>query len=502
MSSKHTLTVKEKLKLIESFKDGCSRKALAEKYKINVSTVTRVLQNEQKFEAIRTSHENITRKRFRPGQYDMVNKAVTMWFQGMRSKNAVITGPMICERAKQFAVSMKVDGFEANDGWLHRWKKNQNIAFRKICGEKAAADYGASKEWVKSTLPNIIKDLPPDQVYNADESGLFYKALPTGTFALRGEQVFGGKMSKLRITLLFLCNSDGSDKRVYAIGKAKQPHCCRGKAMPIPYYGQKNAWMTSSLWVEILTDFDKSLNKDVVLFVDNASCHKIPDEVIFKHITIHYMPPNTTSLIQPLDQGIIRNFKVHYRSSLIRKQLLALEAGMSLEQFSKSVNILQALQIIKRAWWLVTPTVINNCFRKAGFLNCAEDSNDEDCETIDLPPIPAEVFSSIVECDDGLQCFGDLTETDILEEIGWENGAINTDPSDDQDEDLNCGERPCPSRTEAIEAFHTLKNYIEIKNVDYDLEKLEEKIYKVETENTVQKKISDFFSTRGLGESN
>lgn len=496
MSSKHTLTVKEKLRLIESFKTGCSRKDLADKYKVNISTVSRILKNQGKFEASRTGQENIMRKRFKPGHYDMVNKAVTTWFKDLRSKNAVITGPMICERANQFAISMKIDNFEANDGWLQRWKKNQNITFRKICGEKAAADYGAAGVWTKSTLPNLIKNLSPDQVYNADEAGLFYKALPTGTYASKGESVFGGKISKLRLTLLFLCNSDGSDKHVYVIGKANNPHCCRGKTMPIKYYGQPNAWMTTSIWIEILNNFDKILKKNIVLFVDNASCHKIPNEVIFKHIKIHYLPPNTTSLIQPLDQGIIKNFKVQYRSCLIRKQLLALEGGMSSENFSKRITVLQALKMIKRAWWLVTPTVIKNCFKKAGFINHEEETNVlEDCETIDLPPIPEKEFSSIIDCDDNLECYGDLTESDILKEIGWVNGDKIPDHIDERVDDSDCAVDPLPSRTEAIKAYNIFKNYCESNNLDFDFEKMEDALLKLKTESLIQKKISDFFST-------
>jgi hypothetical protein len=60
------------------------------------------------------------------------------------------------------------------------------------------------------------------------------------------------------------------------------------------------------------------------------------------------MPPNTTSLIQPLDQGIIRNFKVFYRQLVVRQQLAALEQGKSMKDFSKSIDVLQVIRQLDR----------------------------------------------------------------------------------------------------------------------------------------------------------
>ena len=82
--------------------------------------------------------------------------------------------------------------------------------------------------------------------------------------------------------------------------------------------------------------------------------------------------------------------------------------------------------------------------------------------------MPEEMFSLLVDSDDNLECFGSPTETDFLNEIGWENEASNPETSDEQDVDLSREGSPCPSRTEAIKAFHTLKSYIEAKNFDCD----------------------------------
>ena len=41
--------------------------------------------------------------------------------------------------------------------------------------------------------------------------------------------------------------------------------------------------------------------------MDNVPCH--PVDIILSNIRLQYFPPNTTSVLQPLDQGIIRAFK-------------------------------------------------------------------------------------------------------------------------------------------------------------------------------------------------
>ncbi len=59
------------------------------------------------------------------------------------------------------------------------------------------------------------------------------------------------------------------------------------------------------------------------------------------------MPPNTTSLIQPLDQGIIRTAKVHYRTQVMRKMLQAVNDGTSIIDYAKLIHILKALHMLK-----------------------------------------------------------------------------------------------------------------------------------------------------------
>lgn len=113
----------------------------------------------------------------------------------------------------------------------------------------------------------------------------------------------GIKVSKSRLTVLFICNKDSSDKYVYVIGNSATPRCLRHiKNPPIPYFSNKKAWMTGEVWTNILLQPEikmKAQKRNIILFCDNARCHVVPAQL--QHIKVVFLPPNVTSLIQPLD---------------------------------------------------------------------------------------------------------------------------------------------------------------------------------------------------------
>jgi hypothetical protein len=59
-----------------------------------------------------------------------------------------------------------------------------------------------------------------------------------------------------------------------------------------------------------------------------------------------YLPANTTSVLQPLDQGIISTFKLYYRKLLV-EYLMDLNDN---EKEYTPITITQAIMKIYRAW--------------------------------------------------------------------------------------------------------------------------------------------------------
>ena len=54
----------------------------------------------------------------------------------------------------------------------------------------------------------------------------------------------------------------------------------------------------------------KRQNRKILLLADNAPTHLLNESIQLPNINVHFLPPNTTDHLQPLDAGIINSFKV------------------------------------------------------------------------------------------------------------------------------------------------------------------------------------------------
>ncbi|XP_064087496.1 tigger transposable element-derived protein 1-like [Macrobrachium nipponense] len=104
----------------------------------------------------------------------------------------------------------------------------------------------------------------------------------------------------------------------------------------------------------------KGLPFKVLLVLDNAPGHPLNLSNMHPNVKVVYLPPNTTSLIQPMDQGVIANFKAYYLRRTIRSALRAIEGNMelTLKQFWKGYNIGDAVRNIVSAWDEVKTTTL------------------------------------------------------------------------------------------------------------------------------------------------
>ena len=154
--------------------------------------------------------------------------------------------------------------------------------------------------------------------------------------------------------------------------------------------------------------------RNVLPFCDNASCHKLNYEL--SNTKVIFMTCNTTSLIQPLDLGIIRTVKVYYRTQVIRQRVIAIDNGDKPDDFARSISVLMALYMLKRAFVLLTPSTIYNCFRKAGFVLHVLQKEQRKIEEINNPEanppeeFTTQEFNEFVDIDSGEQCSGVMTE--------------------------------------------------------------------------------------------
>jgi len=227
---------------------------------------------------------------------------------------------MLIEKAKLLANGLEVlEGtLQFSSGWLHKFKNRNGIRQEILHGEADSADNAAIIEALL-LLREKYAAYPLERIYNMDETGLFYRLESDRTLATK--RLSGRKKNKERISIALCSNADGSHKlKPLIIGKCAKSRCFKNiniYNLLMIYRNNSKAWMLLTLFQEWLQEFDLQISRKyrgqrVLLLLDNCPSHKV-EGMVLQNVDVHFLPPNTTSKIQPMDAGIIMTFKKNYR---------------------------------------------------------------------------------------------------------------------------------------------------------------------------------------------
>lgn len=379
-----TLSLNEKLAVLQRLDKGESLQKIAKELNVGVTTIKDWRKNRKDIESytVTIDGENTlkNRKTLKKPKLELLDNALWMWFCQERRKGTPISGPILKEKAIVLHKKLEAESeFAASEGWIDRWKTRHGVRFVSISGEKLSADAAAAKEF-SVKFQEIVEEneLLPCQVYNIDETGLNFKMLPTKTLAASNESVVGTKLIKDRITVTPCSNADGTHKLpLFVIGKSKKPRAFKNinlSSLPVYYRNQISSWMDCNLFKSWFFDeFVPSVEKDLkqknlpvraLLLLDNAPSHPSEEDLVKGDIKALFLPPNVTSLIQPMDQGVIEWLKRRYRRKYISSILEKSEEGHNLFEAMKSLNIKDAIYTIAAAWDELKPDTLRKSWRK------------------------------------------------------------------------------------------------------------------------------------------
>jgi len=251
--------------------------------------------------------------------------------------------------------------------------------------------------------------------------------------------------------------------------------------------------MTLAIYQEWLQQWDRKLvakNRKILLLQDNFSGHIVPDSL--QNIQVENFQPNLTAHVQPMDQGIIRCFKAHYRAKYIQWAIGRHDAGVTASEIY-NINQLQAMRLADIAWCEVDTTTIRHCWRKAGILPTIDSPAPAQpavpisslCDVTNQDPV-ANMESKVRNALNDLQATGVLqpknrmdieallnpaeeswmmdgmTDEGICQAVLVARDAQEEGPINGRDDDIedDAPLEPCPTHREVLQAASVINRYV------------------------------------------
>ena len=117
--------------------------------------------------------------------------------------------------------------FSASNGWLDAFKRRKKISGAVLRGISSDVKEEVVADWSKR-LPDICKGYKLEDIFNADETWLFYRTLPNRALVVKGDACKGGEKAKDRMTALVACSAMDEKLKLLVIGRLAKPRALQG----------------------------------------------------------------------------------------------------------------------------------------------------------------------------------------------------------------------------------------------------------------------------------
>nr|XP_020452715.1 tigger transposable element-derived protein 1 [Monopterus albus] len=423
---KEMITVEVKKEIIQKHERGMRVADIARFYNKSTSTICTILKKKEEIMGLDAA-KGVTRvSKQRPRVLEDVEKLLLVWINEKQLGGDTVSENIICEKAKALYTDLvsklpgtsteNEEGFKASRGWFDNFKRRSGI-HSVVRHREAASSYAKAAEAFTAEFQKLMvsEGYLPHQVFKCDETGLFWKKMPKRTYITAEENAMPGhKPMKDRLTLLLCANASGDLKiKPLLVYHSENPRAfkkCKVQKSQLNVMWRSNskAWVTRILFVEWINEvfgptvkkylLEKNLPLKVLLVMDNAPAHPpgLEDDLLeeFEFIKVKFLPPNTTPLLQPMDQQVTSNFKKLYTKALFQLCFEVTEGtNLTLREFWKNhFHIVNCLKLIDKAWNWVTKRTLNSAWRKL-WSDCALGHDVEGFAQEQQPPVVDEIMS-------------------------------------------------------------------------------------------------------------
>jgi hypothetical protein len=148
---------------------------------IQRTTINKTWKNKQKWLNILSNSQTSHTFRQRPVQLPEVDKAMQIWTSQAVAAGLPLNDMILQQKGLEFAKMFNVeDQLRCSNGWVYRFKLRNGLQKIKLSGEANSAPIeDLPRE--RTRLRMLLSKYDKDDVYNADETGLFFRMEPNQT---------------------------------------------------------------------------------------------------------------------------------------------------------------------------------------------------------------------------------------------------------------------------------------------------------------------------------
>ncbi|KAJ5981088.1 hypothetical protein N7481_008386 [Penicillium waksmanii] len=224
--------------------------------KIDRTTVSRTLSS--RYDYLDNGEAGI-KKKTPTAAWPLLDEALFEWQKRHTEKGFPMTGPLLRLKAAEYWRKIPIYKDQPmptfSDGWLSRFKRRYAIKWHTFHGEAVSVPDSIHNEM--KAVQVICNEYLPDDIYNMDETCLYWRRMPNGGLASEGRP--GQKRDKTRVTVVVASNATGSDRLpLWIIRTAKQPHALRGvniSSIGCVWRYNQRAWMRHGIMEQWLRSF-------------------------------------------------------------------------------------------------------------------------------------------------------------------------------------------------------------------------------------------------------
>lgn len=323
--------------VIEQQENGLSIRAIAEKYNIPKTSLTRYVKNKKIPENKGFASVFVSRQIFTLEEESMLCsyllKACNMHYGLSLKQTKELAYQYAVANNKNIPNSWKNNNCASKDWLVGFLNRNKKLSLRK----PEATSLSRSTSFNKKNVGDFfgkLRDLyeryqfPPSSVYNVDETGVTTVQVPGKILAEKGKKQIGKITSGERGVLVTLCcaiNAIGNSLPPFFVFPRKRFKDLMLVNAPAGSAGgaSTSGWMNSEIFLEYMKHFAKyakpSVESPILLIYDNHESHISIDVINFAKengIVLLTLPPHCSNKLQPLDVAVYSAFKRYYNAAV------------------------------------------------------------------------------------------------------------------------------------------------------------------------------------------